>query len=257
MILARLSTVERPFKICLSGGEPTLNPYLTEIIDKLASMPFCQNIALMTNLSRNILYYENIKDIGDRYEKNSMGLSKIVIMSSYHPEYFDDKFLKKAIHLSKVIKRFQVSVNLLDNPTTWETSKNIIDNLIEYKVKVKPTVLASNNNWKSNYTDEFYKIFSPYLISAPSINYVDILFITGEKTRMKDFEIEHKGYNQFKGYRCTPVFYNIDVLGKIRNSCTNKEVGLSLNDKNTVKEEICPHNVCPGRQMFQFYKEKI
>jgi organic radical activating enzyme len=254
-VLERLSTIDHPFKMCITGGEPTLNPNILEILEGLAKLDNCHQIAVMTNLSRSVAFYKSIDDLGNKYPMYDN--SKIVIMASYHPEYFNDKFAEKAIELSKQIKRFQVSINFSDKPKNWDNTVSVLEMLKSNNIKMKPTILSKNSNYHPIYVPKFYETFKKYLEESPWVVEVDVEFQDGTKTRMKDYEIEQQKLHKFTGYMCTPIYYSIDIAGQIKNICTNNTIVGSLTKDNLVKKLPCPKDTCLSRRLLTFYKEKV
>jgi hypothetical protein len=184
------------------------------------------------------------------------GIGKVVVMSSYHPEYWNNKFAEKAIELSKRIPRFQVSVNMSDKPELWDNTEQLIEMLFTNGVKVRPTTLTSNNNYTVNYSDEFYARFGKYFNDTHRVIRVDCNFEDGTHKNMLYYDMERAGYDKLKGYNCTPLYFEIDKDGVMRNICTNRTVGLDLIDTNLVKAEICPRDKCLGKQLLVYHKTR-
>lgn len=252
IVLARLGMVETTFDICITGGEPTLHPNILEILDGIAKCKSSQDIALFTNLSRPAPYYEKIRDLKSK---------KIVVFASYHPEFAKDNFLERCLAVSQIDDlRFSVHVSLHDDPQYWDQTIEVLDTLKSNNVQVKPLLLSANHHYEPKYTSEFYKIFKPYLDNTVEIQFfkdVECEYTDGTRESFKSYDFEIKGLNRFKGYECTPVSYSIDISGTIQNTCTRRRVPLSLVNKNLIVKETCPQDICPGRRLLKFYKEKI
>lgn len=250
-VLARLNTVETPFTMCLTGGEPTLYPHLYDVVKGLSENKNCVNAVLMTNLSRPVSYYQQFADIGSE---------KIVVMASAHPEYTKrDQFIQKAIAMSKhTPMRFTAHICLMDDPATWQTTKQYIDILRGEGVNVKPNLLYETLDSKQRYTKEFYDIFEPYLQDNDGglLHELECRFDDGTVEALKDYEVELRGLNCFKGFRCKTAAFKITMEGEIRNVCTNRHIPILLNDKNLLVEEICPKDVCAGRQLLTYPKRR-
>lgn len=244
-ILTRLSMLNYDFNMCLSGGEPTLNPALNETLVALDNMPRCQRIAVMTNLAKSIDTYRSI---------NALGSDKIVIMASYHPEYFSDRFVDKAMTLSKEITRFKIMVNFSDDPKRWDELQEVMDTFTKNGIKVKPNLLTSNKNWTANYTKEFYDRFVHYFDGSDQPIPIPITTVSGERITLPDHQIEINKLNRFKGFNCTALSFNIDIKGHITNGCTGRQPSLNMTD--IVQEVKCPKSLCQGRQLLKFYKKR-
>lgn len=249
LVTTRLRTVEMPFTVCLTGGEPTLYPGIYDVVKDLAGIDNCQNAVLMTNLSRPASFYEKFGLIGS---------SKVVVMASAHPEYVKaDQFIEKSMLLAKMSPmRYTAHVCLVDDPNTWDTSERIITTLIDAGVNVKPNMLFETVDSKQDYTPEFYTRFLKYFEqeSDSLIHEIECVFDDGTTGVLKDYEFEIEGLNRFKGYRCKTAAFKIMMDGTISNSCTGRALPLLLNDKNLVHEELCPKDVCDGRQLLTYHK---
>lgn len=249
VMLASLRTVETPFTMCLTGGEPTLFPHIYDVVKGLAENDMCRNAVLMTNLSRSVEFYKKFADLKSE---------RVVIMASAHPEYVDShKFVSKSIELSRLSPmRFTAHVCLTDNPDTWQSTKSLLDELISNGVEVKPNVLFETRDSKQEYTDEFYSIFKPYLDNAGDglIHDIECRFNDGTVEYLKDYEVEMRNLNRFKGYTCRTAAFKITMDGGVYNVCTDRKVSLLMNNKNLIKDEICPKEVCGGRQLLTYPK---
>jgi len=236
--------------MCITGGEPTLHPQFIEIITALVEMENCINVAVFTNLSRSERFYKSLENISP---------DKLAICASFHPEFSDaDKFIRKSKAISSTTIPFSAQISMTDNTKDWPTLIYLMDQLHENNIPCFPTLLNKTPHYTPNYTEEFYKLFRPYMEITPvdkQFKEIACTFTDGTQGTMRDFDIEIQQMNRFKGYKCTPRTFQITVSGKIQNSCTGRLVPLS--GKNIVKEEICPLDICHSRRMLSFYKEKI
>ena len=250
-VLARLSTVEAPFTMCLTGGEPTLYPHIYDVVKGLSENDKCHNVVLMTNLSRPVSFYQQFADIGSE---------RVVVMASAHPEYVKrDQFIQKSSILSKLSPmRFTAHVCLSDDPNTWPDTKSLIDALRAEGVNVKPNLLYETLDSKQNYTEEFYAIFEPYLEDNEGglLHELRCEYDDGTSEVLKDYEVELKQLNHFKGFKCRTAAFKITMEGDIRNVCTDRRVPILLNNKNLLIEEVCPKEVCAGRQLLTYPKRR-
>lgn len=249
MVLARLKNVETTFNVCLTGGEPTLHPNILEILQELSSYNKCQDVAMFTNLSRPVKFFEKIRDINS---------PKITVMASYHPEYVTDKFQEKCLELSKMIK-FSVHVTVHDTTKYWDSTLNFIDFCLANNIKMKPLLLSPNCFYKPNYTPEFFDKFSRVFNHDNDQLFpenIEFTLANGETTVLKSYEVESQGLNKFKGWTCRTMSYSISKDGNVSNTCTGRQVPLLLNNKNVVVDEVCPNDICPGRRLLKFYKYK-
>lgn len=246
LTLAKLKTIDRPWNICLTGGETSLHPQIYEIIEELVKMPKLTNVWFFTNLSRSIKFYTQVKNIET---------DKIVLYASYHPEYHDDKFLEKCIALNSML-RFTVHLSLSDKEETWPTTINVIEALRKNKIECRLNLLSPTKNWKPNYTDKFFELFYPYLDSEPTeVNEITCTFENGTTRIMRDYEISMNGFNNFNGYKCTSGTFQIGIDGRITNTCTDELLPMLLTSKNLLKEKPCPKTTC-DKMLLSYYRKR-
>jgi hypothetical protein len=250
LTLAKIKSIPLNFNMCITGGEPTLHPQFKEIINGLVEMPTCLNVAVFTNLARSKEYYKSLEDIKT---------DKLGICASFHPEFADiKKFIEKAIAINATNLSFSAQVSMTDKPADWPILIDLMEQLKNYHIPCYPILLNATPHFIPNYTQEFYNLFRPYMMSTPEgrqFKEIDCTFTDGTTGTMKDFDIEIQQMNRFKGYKCNPRSFQISMKGDIENSCTSRHIPLS--EKNIVREEICPQDICPSRRMLTFYKEKV
>ena len=252
MVLARLKNVETSFNVCLTGGEPTLHPNILEILEELSKIEYSQDIAMFTNMSRPLPFYEKIRAIGS---------NKIVVFASYHPEFVTDKFTQRCLDVNQIDGlRFSVHVSLHDDPKYWASTTAFLNTMRANNVSCKPLLLAPNKHFDPNYTDEFYAVFHPYLESTEEEEFfpsIDVEYTDGTRTKLKSYDIQIQKLNKFKGYQCTPASFTIGIDGHIENTCTRRQAPLLMNNKNLIVKELCPREICASKRLLEFYKEKV
>lgn len=235
MILSRLKLIDEPFELCITGGEPSLHPHLKEIIENLHQNKNLESIFLFTNLSRSRDFYRELTNISD----------KIVTYASYHPEYYNKDFLNKCIDL-----KFEVHVTLIDEKKYWNQTEDFLNVLNENNIPYRINVLAPAPNWTPNYNEEFWNIFKKYAMENYTLH-LTLKYDDGSFDIVTEYELEEKKLNKFKGWKCTPQSYQIEIDGTIRNVCTGKSMPINLNSKNIKQEVICPLDFCSnGKLMY-------
>lgn len=245
LVLSRLKTIEVPWTMCLVGGEPSLNPYIEEIVEEMGKIPNLTVATLFTNFSRPASFYKTLMDLGN---------GKLFTLATYHPGFTKGQFVEKCIELRK--EEFEVFVNFTPDPSTWDELDEMVKILNDNGVITRPNILHSTPWWKANYTKEFYDRFLHYFDSFEDIWETTCNFEDGTSKIVRDYQFEINEWNRFKGYKCTPLSYMIDVEGDIKNVCTRRKVPISLKNENMVKQEICPNTICQGRKLITYYKEK-
>jgi len=257
--LARLKKLDTDFELDMVGGEPTLHPKMADILLEVKSIPHCKAVLVATNLSRSLNYYKKL----DRPE-----LAGVEIAASLHPDFVDDKFMDKALVLkdSQHIK-FSVTLIMSDESKHWPVTLERIKMLKENGVNYSLQILSDTSHWTSAYPKEFYELFQSELdwsfadISqrASHINLTHKYeFNDGTVEYLNDFQIYEKRFDRFKGFTCTPLFYEISVNGEIENICTGRKVGkLMPKAADFIQQEVCPLDCCKCENMFNFPKENL
>jgi hypothetical protein len=265
-VIKRLSLKRLPdFHIELVGGEPTLHPDICNILTQLNDLDKCKEIDLVTNLAKPVKFYRQF-DV-PRY-------SKLRICASYHPEY--DKtgaYIDKMIQLnkSKYIKAF-CNVNLYKDSALWPKITDTITALIDSNVPTTLNWLHSvEGHYEAEYTKEFYDTFLPFMsgdkaliitrnedegLHSSFVRYRDIPYTTHQGPQsLSESDIRRYKFDQFKGFNCTPLMWNIHVDGTITNACTNESLDvLATNIDRRVK---CPVAAgCHCEVMFNYYKHR-
>lgn len=233
LIISRLNLIDEPFEVCIGGGEPSLHPNLKEIIEGLNQNENLKSIFLFTNLSRSKNYYRELSNITE----------KLVIHASYHPEYYTQEFLNKCIDL-----KFEVNVSMIDEKKYWDQTEDFLIALNENDVPYRINVLDNAPNWTPNYDDEFWNRFKKYILEE----YTRDLIVTWNDDTydyFSEYDLLEKGLNTFKGWKCTPQSYQIEMDGTIRNICTAKTMPLNLKSKYIKQEVFCPLNHCTGSKL--------
>ena len=151
LVLAQLKKMKSPFTMEIVGGEPTLHPHLVEIVKELDKMEYCKVIEIITNLSKPLKYFERF---------NVPDLVKTNIIASYHPEYHNEKFMKKVIAMSNWTNlEVSVDISIPDDITQWDMVDRVIEELLTNKIECCFNFLYATRTWTPNYPDAVYKRF--------------------------------------------------------------------------------------------------
>lgn len=248
LTLEKLKRFDSLFAIQLYGGEPSLHPHIKEIIVELKKIDNCKQISIITNLSKSLNFWKDIAMPG------------VEICASFHPEYYDNQFLDKIKFLNNLKDSYiRVTVNLIDDKKYWPLTLEFINQLKEANVDYNLHYLINTPFWKNNYTEEFFNTFKSidsHNYKGKDLNHYTYKFEDGTISNFKELEIYKLGYHKFKGFKCRPLFYQIDFEGNIQNSCIRKNIKSVLIKKDLLdREEICPRDYCACEVMFRFYKE--
>ena len=231
------------FSVELIGGEPTLHPELKHIIKKLDGIDrdkfiYCE---LITNLSRTVDYFKDLFD----------GISsRFVVKPSYHPEYYNKKFTNKILELSKTLK-IRPTIVISDDQTHAKQTCQFLDSLIDNEIEYDLQMLYCTEIYEANYTEHIEDVYKKYFdhnrssrskyMTEWSLSEMseDIPYVINNKTTALNMnDIKKLDKNKFKGYKCTPNYWEISSTGEIVNSCTREK--LKFDASNVYKRITCP-----------------
>lgn len=225
LTLARLATVNEPFEVCLTGGEPTLHPNIEEILEGLSNISNLKRVWFFTNLSRDLAFYNKINNF-----------SKVTFYASYHPEYADvDRFLEKCIGLG-------CEIHISMHPNHTKVTRHLVDLLTLHNLPYKFNLLDG-----VEYPQEFIDHFNNDIQEAEDMIDLQVTYTDGITERTTDLQVLLNNKNRFKGYRCRPNSWQINLDNKIRNVCTSELTGIVLSD--IAKQVKCPKEICNGGLM--------
>jgi organic radical activating enzyme len=225
LIISRLKTISKPFEICLTGGEPTLHPNIEDILSGLNEIENLTKIYFFTNLTRSENFYKNIKSF-----------SKVTYYASFHPEYHKEDFLDKC-------KNLNCEVHISMMPEYKNYILKIIDKCKLEDIKFTLNFLRDTKYYSSNLEEDFFVEAS----TAESMIDMDVLYDNGFRENTTNLRLLYDKKNNFKGYKCLPESFQIELNNVVKNVCTNEIMPLSL--KDITKKVICPKEVCEGGLM--------
>ena len=287
LVLKKLSLkrIDCPFNFEILGGEPTLHPNILEIIDGLCKIENCAAVDLITNLAKPTKFYKQIDKETNR---------KLTIEASFHPQYCNQRWIDKVIELNncQYIKIFP-NINLPTDRNDWDKTLDLLEQFKENNVGISLNFLQTVDEgnvggWVSEYPDDFWEVFKDHLTEVTTDeqrttkDLIDNLVKpSGKETAIK-FLKEHAGkittnirykdknnknyiltesdinrYDlaQFKGWKCKPLMYHIDMEGKITNHCTHEEYSLlDLSKAKLTKCVTCPLVRCNCDTKFLYHK---
>lgn len=248
LVLKRLSKYDGPFQLEMFGGEPTTHPDLIYAVEQLTKMENCVKVEILTNLRRSLDYFSKLDIPGD----------KVFVTPSYHPEYHKWGYLEKCIALSKSYKHTKLVpyIMLSDREDFWEVTDEVIKGLEENNITHETTTLVSTEDYKTKYTKDFYKRFGDKIVDNNMYSFY-YEFEDGYEENIPKHSVVHEQLFYFKGYKCKPLMYDIDLKGNFSNTCFPKEhVGIFFKKEELTKQRICPNRCCQCDAMYDYYKEK-
>lgn len=217
---------DRNLEVTLFGGEPTIHPLLSIIVEKLSKF---SNVAIFTNLQANYNVYNSLK---------------CRLSISYHPDMISsEKFID---NLSKVDKNLIGFINVMDvdgyeseisKVCTFCKNESIIHRLapvcsIGEKSKLLKSVMYSNRHDVQGFKDTC-------VITENSKN-----LYTDQECKFLDL-MNFKGYICYKGYSSFFIDHRGNIFKCLMDQ--NNKNSLSINSDTSEifsYEESCPYEHC-------------
>jgi organic radical activating enzyme len=248
LALTKLKLVKSPFKIELLGGEPTLHPNIYEVLHELSAMEMCKEIEIITNLSRSKHWFKKL---------NSPEYNRIRILASYHPEYFSQQFIDKAVAITAMEHlEFMVNINLSDREADWPNTIELIRQFDDAGVKYGFNFLSPTPDYKPNYSPEFFKAMGPY-IKGKFAEGFPYTFEDGTTATYGESDIiVNTHLRSFTGYKCKALMYSILIDGEIVNACTRRRVAMNMPIDELIMYDTCCQSICFCDIMYNFHKVK-
>jgi organic radical activating enzyme len=240
---------DRKLSLVLSGGEPTIHPMFSKIIDRVGEYGFT---SVTTNGSRSVDWWANLPRLPTH------------LTVSLHHEFTN---VQKVNELCKFLiekdKRF--FLNLMCDPKNWEDTIAIYDQLDDdLKLHVQPKVLnfLSTTRDRREYTEEqeqFIKHvqsqYNSFFTSLPPLEMGDdavMMLDSGEIRPLESLaELTMKRQNTFHKWKCSAGSDGIHVGfdGNVwAGICKSKYLGRI--DKFDLLDDYleCPNQycACPG-----------
>lgn len=233
--------------VTISGGEPTMSPWLIDLIDLLRSKN--NTVGITSNGARTLRYY---KELAPKLR---------YICLSYHPEEEDAEFLEKAIECSRYTL---TKINFMMPATHWDQCIKMYDRIkqesaLTYEpVKITewhphPHGLASRNyspeqlEWFKNNNGKFASIelCKQYdqQINTPTPLLSTINFQTGSE-RLDPTYLINTNQHHFTGWTCWQGIESLFVqyTGQIgaSNCSQNRDLGWiqQLDDIKWIQEPV-------------------
>jgi organic radical activating enzyme len=184
--------------LAISGGEPTLSPFLPDLVDMFYSAG--HPVGITSNASRTVRYYETLAP------KCSY------ICLSYHPSFKDSSFLEKALACGE---QTCTTVHVMMDSRYFDECVEFYHNLCQYDtlqvevVKINEWIQGSKIG--REYSPTQLKTMEDLPVKVPTrvvqriINHIGAKFIydDGTVTRYANAQtLMNQDKNRFKGWRC-------------------------------------------------------
>ena len=256
LVLRNIKNSTLPVFLGLLGGEPTIHPQYTELVD-MAYDAISQHedgrLYITTNGLQTNEFFEKHKEYKNLY-----------FLWSIHFEYVSESLIENIFKNIQICidKGFRNKVNVMLHPDKkyWKQIHNIIDRLENMNVEIHPHFLYDNGNVHGlhNYPEDFYDEFIRFK------DYDEYLVFESDNriTKYNDYTIFNNKQTCFTGWDCWNNNYEINAFGKVQKICFNENDDLITNFnyfKNILKivPRSCPHNSCNCDGLLKIYKEKI
>lgn len=258
LVIRNISKSTLPVFLGLLGGEPTIHPQYTELIEmchQAISKHKDGRLYVTTNGVQEKEFFESHK-----YYDN------VYFLWSAHMEYehkYEEGFTRLLENIT-IMKdkgfRNKVNVMLHPNPKLWKKIHKLVDDLEAIGgIEIHPHFLYDEGNVHAlhHYPEEFYEEFKRFK------DYPEYLvFESDNKTEIyNDYNIFHNNFTSFKGWNCWNNNYEINWLGEVNRFCFEEKADLIKDFRffeniKEVKPAVCPHDTCNCDGLLKIYKEK-
>ena len=235
LVLKALSLSKYPLFLGFHGGEPSIHPRFTELIQETLKILTHKDsrLYIVTNgLSKNLL----------KIPYNH----KVYFLMSSHMEYkklYGDHYEKYLNNVRELHNRgFKVKCNILLLPQKeyWYDIHFLYEELSKIGVIIHPHFiyeLKDNKEIIYNYSKEFYNEFKE--LRNTECKYI---FETDHNTHIKvsDYDLFKNNLNHFKGWNCYNNNFEIKYDGFLRRICTNDLIDLKKNPLYLKNFKITP-----------------
>jgi len=248
-VISKLRLIKNTkWNMSIVGGEPTLHPELNNILKKLNDIKYCAELCLLTNLSKDVNYFEQLT--------TGMDINRFWLNPSIHFQYYNVENLNKIIQLNKSAQ-VEPQIMLSDNIEHWDNMERFFNSCIDNDITYQAIYIEPSHGYVSKYTDSFYTRFNKYIDRSSNMKHEPIRVVTksGKVKWVDCTAIQEHEIKKFKGWNCTTKTWLIKETGDIVNSCTGEP--MSLTGKNIACRAICPKETCMCVEWWQYDKHKI
>ncbi|MAF26191.1 hypothetical protein CL634_11570 [bacterium] len=79
----------------------------------------------------------------------------------------------------------------------------------------------------------------------------------GKTYTLSEDEIVRRKLNRFKGWKCRPQMYYINMNGQISNACTAESVPALIKKQDLLEERTCPLDCCQCDLKYYYPKVRV
>lgn len=231
-VIKALSKSTLSFNLGMLGGEPTLSPYYTYIIEEIQKLKNSLNLYVTTNGYKDLTSHP----VYDNF----------AFLFSYHPADCVDKSLFTRNVKSSYNRGIQTKVNVMlhHDERLWPDIKQTIDTFLSMGIKVHPHFLYTHSSRKLfKYKPEFWEFF----------NFLEDLDkeLVYDNDHFNDYQIYKNGMTSFTGWSCYNNNYEVDVYGNVVQFCRDRKEHVNLTRDTDFFKRIthtkpmtCLHSAC-------------
>jgi MoaA/NifB/PqqE/SkfB family radical SAM enzyme len=235
----KLKSISSNFKVDLVGGEPTLHPQITDIINELTSIDNLTVLDICSNMRSPLSLYENLN-----YEKLS-------ITASHHIEYNNKGFKEKVLALTNLGIDISMNINLLPDKKYWSDIIDLISYCESNNIRYGFNMLNETSNFKPDYSSDFFSTFDKFISISNNEKFISHFFLDRVEL-LSEFDLFKKNID-YSGLSCSPKQFLINLDSEIINDCSfEKFTSFDLN--NIIKEIKCPHKMCENQIKYNYPK---
>ena len=237
-----------PFILDLLGGEPTLHPNITDIIESVIDINKCFKVILTTNLSRPVEFYLNLPDS-----------DKLIINASIHFEYYDEMLVDKLIEINKH-KSIHALIMIHDDIKYKSKMTEFIKRISDHDISYGFTHLFPTSTYTPDYSTNHYNEMKDILIKSNDKSQVTggrnmYEFSTARsKLMLTQKQVIDAELNRFEGWDCSAKSWDISTSGEFLNSCTREPLDVLYRNINTTVK--CPVECCQCTAFWHYDKHK-
>lgn len=235
IVLDKIKNINESFKLEILGGEPTLYPYLNNIINEMDNCERCKEIKLTTNGSIDLTKFKKSK--------------KILYVISVHPNN-----IKNEINLFKNIEfvkhyNHDILIMLLNrNSEDVNLVNAYIDKVKTITDKISLSVILHDPHYSQNFDFNAFHNFH-------DVDEKFVLEHDGIKEIYDVDEVIHKDIAHFKGWNCYIKNILISVDGSISLGCKTNIANIFENKTKICSQMVkCDMDKCDSWCWYWFVK---
>ena len=222
--------------------------YTEKFFDKVVELNKCEHIAIYPNINLpdDPTYWQPTADLIRRFEDNDIMISLNLLQrvedgpeGSWEPNYTDE-FWKFFAHW---LEREPVN-------TSTEKIKGQHPGTTEKEAMVELEKRAHNTGMQRQEDADYYR---PYTMVTRGIPYS----IDNKIQLLSEADIVKDDLRRFKGWKCRPLMWAINMDGTLRNHCTEDVLPIyKINKENLSACVTCPLERCDCDTKYLYVKER-